>query len=183
MRVFVAIDLNEELIDRIIETENELKRNDIDVKFVDPENLHLTLKFLSEVREEKIPEIEQSLSEALNGFKQFRMKINGFGYFGKPDYMRTLWLGIKEGREDIIEIVKELNKRLNHIRKDDYDPSPHLTIGRVKSGKNKEILLRESERLKDVNIGEMLVKEIKLKNSVLTEKGPIYSDLKVFILS
>ncbi len=180
MRVFIAIDLDKELINKIMEIESELKGNDIDVKFVEPENLHLTLKFLGEVGEDKIPEIEQNISRILGEFKQFRMRIDGFGYFGKPDYIRTLWLGIKEGKEEIIKIIKELNKTLNHIRKDDYDPSPHLTIGRVKSGKNKELLLHEVEGLKDVNTGEMVVNEIKLKQSVLTKKGPEYSDLRVF---
>jgi len=58
----------------------------------------------------------------------------------------------------------------------------HLTIGRVRSGKNRELLANFINKLKDVNVGEMYVKNVKLKKSVLMQKGPLYSDLVVFKL-
>ncbi len=183
MRLFIAIDLNKELKDKIKNIEDELKKLDLPIKFVEPENLHFTLKFLGEVSEERVKEIEKTVSEVLKDFKPFKVFIQDFGYFGSPNYIRTLWLGLKEGGKEIIEISEKLDEVLSYIRKNEHEPKPHLTIGRVKSNKNKEILLKEIEKLKNVKIGEFYVNKIKLKKSVLTKKGPIYSDLKVFELS
>lgn len=177
MRVFIAIDLPDEIKESIANIENEVRGKDVDVKFVEPKNLHITLKFLGEVNEEKVKEIEETVSDCVKEIKMFTIKLQGIGYFGSENYIKTLWINIREGKDTLIEIIKMLDKGLDHIRKDNYQPNPHLTIGRVRSGRNKEILLDETKRLKDVKVGEIQVKQIKLKKSELTPKGPIYTDL------
>jgi len=182
MRLFIAIDLGEDIIRRITKIEDELKRKDVDVKFVEPENLHLTLKFLGEVSENQLDVIKKETEMAVSGFSEFQISIEGCGYFGNPNYIRVLWIGVNKGREKLIDIIDMLNKSLESVRRDEYKPNPHLTIGRVRSGKNREFLLHEVESLEHVKLGEINVKEIKLKESVLSRKGPVYNDIKIFKL-
>ncbi len=180
MRLFVAVEVEEGLKEKIREVEESVRKTGADVKLVESENLHVTLKFLGEVPEEKVREVEEAVSKSVAGVGVFKMSIDGFGYFGSPRYIRTLWLDVKEGKEKILEIMSRLNENLNSVRNEKRESNVHITVGRVKSARNRETLLKEIEKLSDVKIGEMDVKEIKLKSSVLTEKGPVYSDVKVF---
>jgi len=180
MRLFLAIELEEDIRGKIANIESEIRQKDVDVKFVEPENLHLTLKFLGEVGEDKLSEIESKVSGDLRGVKQFKISIEDFGYFGSPNHIRTLWVDVKEGKDRLIALIEGFNRNLNHIRRENHKPNPHLTIGRVRSGRNREVLLREIERLRGVKIGEFVVKEVKLKKSTLTGQCPIYEDVKVF---
>ncbi|MBI4176657.1 MAG: RNA 2',3'-cyclic phosphodiesterase [Candidatus Aenigmarchaeota archaeon] len=182
MRLFIAIDLPKAIEKRIGEMEAELGRWGFDVKYVEPWSLHLTLKFLGEVDDSLVPEIERKVEGIVRDIENFKAEIKGFGFFGSGNHVRVLWLGITEGKERLVEIIEKLNAELDYIRKDDYKPSPHLTIGRVRSGKDRHIILREIEKLKDVEIGWIGVKSIKLKKSQLSAKGPSYSDVKAFPL-
>lgn len=182
MRLFIAIDLDEVLKDKILKIQRKIESLDIDCKFVELKNLHFTLKFLGEVDEGKISEVEKKIDEVIKNFTSFKINIHGLDYFGSQNYIKTLWINVKEGKDIILKLINELNTNLDYIRHEKYKPTAHLTIGRVKSDRNRELLLCEIERLKDVNIGEMYVKEIKLKKSVLSKRGPNYSDLKVFKL-
>ncbi len=182
MRLFVAIELDENLRGKVEDIENQIRTCDCDVKFVEPENLHFTLKFLGEVPEQGVKEIEERISALVKGVKQFRLSLEGFGYFGKPDYMRSLWIDVGKGKDELVKLIEGMNQNLNHIRREVHEANPHLTIGRVKSGRNREALLETVNSLKDVKLGEMLVKFVKLKQSTLTKKGPIYTDLRSFEL-
>ncbi len=184
MRLFIAIDLTDEMRKKIIEIKKKLTSGEFDVKFVEPENLHITLKFLGDVEEDKIGYIYSVLENVSKKFKGFNVEIKGLGYFGSSKFIRVIWLGIEKGCSEIVSISEQLEKELGFLRKNEFKThSPHITIGRVKSGRNKDKLLRCIEELKDVNLGEMNVNVIKLKESILTKKGPIYSDLKSFKLS
>lgn len=181
MRLFVAVELDESLKGKIGKITGEMKAEDIDVKFTENENLHFTLKFLGEVGEDSVPEINRKIAEALKGVKPFKISLEGLGYFGSHNFIKVIWTGVKLGKEKLAELSGKM-KVLDYIRPDDFEPNPHLTLGRPKSGKNKELILQEIERLRDVKIGEMEVKEVKLKQSVLGREGPAYSDVEVFRL-
>jgi 2'-5' RNA ligase len=181
MRLFVAIDLDENVIGRLSSVQERLRSGDFDLKLVEAENLHLTLKFLGDVQESQLGNVEKLVSEAVNGFHQFTLSFHGIGYFGRGDRMSVIWAGVKEVKE-FVSLAKEIDRKLSFIRKDEHEPSPHLTIARVRSGRNTDRLSHEVDSLRDVKVGEVRVKEIKLKKSVLTPQGPIYSDVKVFQL-
>jgi len=177
MRLFVAVDLEPELRETVMNVENNIRKAGADVKLVKPENLHFTVNFLGEVPESDVERIGDIVCEEASKFTQFRISIQGAGYFGSPGRIRTLWLGVKKGKEHFTELVNALGKALNNPNR--KQASIHLTVGRVKSGKNREELLHEIARMKDVNIGEMTVKHVKLKKSVLERTGPMYTDIKV----
>jgi 2'-5' RNA ligase len=182
MRLFVAIDLDWKVIENITSIQRKLTSHDFDLKMVEPENLHLTLKFLGDVQESQREQIENLISEATKDVRTFELSFHGIGYFGSARYMKVIWAAVKEGSQDFVNLAKALDSRLSFIRKEDHEPSPHLTIARVKSGRNADKLSREVNSLRDVKMGEVPVKEIRLKQSTLTPQGPIYSDVKIFPL-
>lgn len=177
MRCFISVDVDRSLINRISEMQGMIKKLDVDVKFVEPENLHFTINFLGEVNEYEISKIRKSL-DFLKYEHEFKINVSGVGHFG-GNHVRTLWLGVKGGEDELRKLMKSVNDSVNFGEK---ISSPHLTIGRVKSSKNNEALLRFMTEFKNVNIGEMDVKTVKLKNSTITRKGPVYTDLSVFNL-
>ncbi|MFH1445041.1 MAG: RNA 2',3'-cyclic phosphodiesterase [Nanoarchaeota archaeon] len=177
MRLFIAVDLDAEITEKIENEINPIRKKGVDVAFTLPENLHITMKFLGEVAEQQIEKLKEDVSSTLSGVKQFKVDIKGMGYFGRPDFMKIVWLGISEGRSELVNMIRALNTSLDYLRSEDYEPHPHITIGRVKTGKNKDVLLHEVESKRNLEIGKMLVKQIKLKQSELTDKGPVYSDL------
>jgi 2'-5' RNA ligase len=181
MRLFVAIELDGSVIARLCSIQEKLRSGDFGLKLVEPENLHFTLKFLGDVQESQLVNVEKAVSEAADGKSPFTLSLHGIGHFG-GSRVGVIWAGVKEGRVEFIGLANELEKRLCFIRKDERGPSPHLTIARVKSGRNADLLLRELGSLRDVKIGEVRVKEIRLKQSVLTPQGPVYSDVKTFPL-
>ncbi len=183
MRLFIALELAEHLREKVAEIEASLKQCEGDVKFVEPENLHFTLKFLGETPEEFLPKVKEGIERAIWDVKQFNISLEGVGYFGSPKYLRTIWVGVKEGQDKVHEIMARLNNELDKFKKDTHKPNAHLTVGRVKSSKGRECLLEKMADLSDVKVGEMAVKEIVLKQSVLSKEGPAYSDVKVFPLS
>jgi 2'-5' RNA ligase len=179
MRCFLSIDIEENLKNRVLEIQKKIGNLNANIKFVEPENLHFTIKFIGEVNENEVDEIKKSLRFCLKNEAAFKIKICGIGYFGKPNYLRTLWLGIKEGESELSELIKYVNVNIKFGKDEE---TPHLTIGRIKTGKNRQDLLNFLDENKNVNIGEMNVNEVKLKASILTKSGPIYKDLEIFKL-
>jgi 2'-5' RNA ligase len=182
MRLFVSIDLNEELRNRACGIMEDLAGSGADLKIVKPENLHITLKFLGEVREEDVKKISSAISGLSRNFSPFTMELSVLGYFGNPRFPRTVWIGVSRGRETVTVMARELSRVLSFVRTEDREPKPHLTIARVKSVRNAAGLVERIVSNRDVKLGELIVKEISLKKSVLKPDGPSYSNLEVFPL-
>jgi len=171
-RGFIAIEIN--ATPSILEFEKELKKTGADIKLVEPQNIHITLKFLGDIEETLIDEIEQIMKDAVKEIKPFTMKLNGTGVFPNNNYVRVIWIGIKEAQ--IIEtIVKTIDEHLSKLgfKKEKRGFSPHLTIGRVKSAKNKQRLLETIGKYTNVEFSIQEVNSIKLMKSDLTSAGPI----------
>jgi 2'-5' RNA ligase len=182
MRLFMALDMPEEVLERIVEVQESLRESGADLNLPSKKNLHITLKFLGEVEDKRRDEVVKLVSEALEGFRPFSVKVEEVGYFGRGNRINVIWAGVKEGKEKLIDIIESLDEKLKHIRKNEHKPSPHLTIARIRTGRNKEILLKQLKELGDVKFGEFGVKEIILKSSDLTKRGPVYSDIEFFRL-
>jgi 2'-5' RNA ligase len=182
MRAFLAVDLDEKLVDKIVEVQRQLEKAEAPVKFVEPENLHFTFKFFGEISEEKTDEIVGLVNEKLEKYEPFELSIKKTGVFPHLGYMRVIWLGV-ENLEAFSTLQKDLDEdfaRMGFKKERSY--IPHLTIGRVKGSKNKEALVSMIRELEDVEVGDMLVKKLTLKKSELTPSGPIYTDVKEFNL-
>lgn len=182
IRSFLAIDVDNSLKDKITEAQRILEEADAQVKFVEPENLHFTLKFFGQIDNKMIEELSRIIKEKIVVFKPFKLKIEGVGVFPNKNYMRVIWLGAKNP-ERFSEIQKSLDKEFKRLGfKKEKSYIPHLTIARVKGGKNKDRLLEKIEELENIRIGEMQIKELKLKKSELKPEGPTYTTIKKFKL-
>ncbi len=182
MRLFVGIDLPEKFRKRIGDIQKDIGEKNAGIKFVEPENLHYTLKFLGDVSEEGVEEIKNILAGVAEGVQKFTAEISNLGYFGSGSHIRVLWIGVGKGREEFIKLSETVDKKLSYIRKDEFPPSPHLTIGRVNFVKEKERFLEQLKTFNNVEIGSFEVKELKLKQSVLGRGGPVYKGLADFEL-
>ncbi|MBU5574861.1 MAG: RNA 2',3'-cyclic phosphodiesterase [Candidatus Aenigmatarchaeota archaeon] len=172
MRLFIGINIPENIKKKILEIQEKLK--DADIKLVEPENLHICLKFLGEVDENQIENIKKSIDNVCNNYKSFEIRLNKLNFFPNENFIRVVFIEL-ENPWIIKSMMELLDTELNKygFEKEKRDYIPHITLGRVKNIKNKENFLKIT---KNIKINEIInINEIKLFSSKLTQKGPIYS--------
>ena len=178
VRCFIAVEVDHPLtLDGIARAQSSLNATGANLKLVERENLHLTMKFLGDVREGLLPEVAKVVSGT--SFEPFRMVLRGVGVFPSLRRPRVVWAGITEGVEELTAIFRDMEPKLVEL---DFKPesrpfSPHITIARVRSGRNRDRLIEEVMALGDSDFGGFEAKHLKLKKSVLTPRGPVYTDL------
>jgi len=182
MRAFFAIDLPKELKKSLTDFIAELQRsNIIDAKFVKPEQLHLTLKFLGEIHEPDLDKIKAVLSNVTNKTKRFELQLKGFGHFN----YKVLCIGGDSGQKEAIGLLAEkIDSELNKLgfEKESRPYAVHLTLARVKWWKDKDRFKEIVEKYKEKIWGSFAVNEVKLMRSVLSRTGPVYSEIASFPL-
>jgi len=179
IRSFIAFDINnEEIVKRFSETQERLLRTGADLKLVTPQNIHITVRFLGNIQPNMVERIHGEMEQVT--FTPFEVEIRGIGVFPSLNYARVVWAGIQKGAEQLEEVFSQLEPRLQKLRfkPDRKGFSPHITIARVRTGRNKTELTRCIKELESYEFGILKVDCLKLKKSVLTPKGPIYSTLK-----
>ena len=182
LRAFLAIDVDEDLKAKMYKVIKQFKQTDANIKYVDLENIHLTLKFFGEIDSDGIELLSSKISGVVSNFDKFKIKIKGCGAFPNTKRIKVIWLGIDDDKV-IRQLHDELDKEFVKLGFDkDKKFSSHLTIGRMRNAKGKDKVQAAIEEFGDVEIGEMDVDRIVLKKSTLTPSGPIYEDLKVFEL-
>ena len=178
MRTFIAVELDKNIKEALSKIQLELEKADADAKWVSAQNIHLTLKFLGEVKEEKIPKIIQCLKETADATADFQIEIRGAGAFPGAKSPRVIWAGISKGKEELLRLAGLIEDGLVKLKfpKEERKLCAHITIGRVKSPKNKDAL---SKAIAQLQLSPLLqqVKSITLFKSTLTPKGPLYEKL------
>jgi len=178
IRCFVAVACGgDELAAKFTEVRRMLEVARADVKFVEPENIHLTLKFLGEIEPSLVEQVSQVVKET--SFQPFSVRLEGMGVFPNLRRPRVVWAGITDGVSQLAEIWKNVDAKLSELgfEKERRRFSPHITIGRVRSGRNRDRLVEEISTLSSYEFGGLHVDRIVLKKSVLTPRGPIYTTL------
>ena len=167
MRCFLAIEVTHEIVRVATAVQKELAKIDgLKAKMVEPENMHITLKFFGELDEEKLNEIRSKLEQA--GLLSCYISFSKVGCFPNIRHPRVVWIGAA-GQEPLL---KKLEHVLGKVDK------PHLTLARVRFlPKASQPAFSELIAKNQHDFGSVAVKEVKMKKSVLTPKGPIYSDL------
>ena len=178
IRCFISVDVEDpELLDAIVEAQRRLLATGADLKPVERENLHITLRFLGEISPPLVEAVGQLIVET--SFKPFRAVFHGVGAFPNPRRPRVIWIGVSEGAEELKTLHSRIERGLLDLgfRREDRAFTPHLTIARVRSGRNRDRLTTALHSLHDLEFGSLLVDRIRLKRSTLTPRGPIYSTL------
>ena len=176
IRAFIAIELNKKIQDELAKIQNEIKASGALVKWVKPENIHLTLKFLGNIDTDLITKIKDILNDLSSKHEVFTMKLNKVGAFPKPRNPRIIWVGQEDGQVKIKSIAEELEENLSKIGipKEEKPFHSHVTLGRVKSPLNRFKLaeaLTSKEKIPELSFA---VDRIVLFKSTLTSQGPIY---------
>lgn len=182
-RIFIAVKVEAEpallrmfsSIKSLLGTEN--------IKWVDPGNIHLTLAFLGDTEETRIKTLISMLNYKCPGFKEFEFVLAGAGVFKSFADPRVIWAGIRSS-----DRLSELNGMVVAGLKEtgfsieERPFRPHLTLGRVKSVKNKENLKSVLEKYKESEFQKVQVNEVTLFESILQQTGPVYKPLGKFSL-
>lgn len=172
MRAFIAVDLPESLKNHLSQIQEDLKTCNLECKWMKPESIHLTLKFLGDIDQKQLGQIKTILKQITSNFSCFEVNVDGFGFFPNEKRPRVFFLSTSE-QERLKSIVDQLEKELEKIGFPIEDRfRSHLTLARIKSLKNIELL---KEKTKDIKMeGKLTVKELVLYKSTLTPRGAIY---------
>jgi 2'-5' RNA ligase len=185
MRLFIAINVDPSLRPPLIEIQGGLKATPAPVRWVKPENLHFTLKFLGETPEASLPALREAFRRSLAAVKPFILSFAGLGAFPPKGRPRVIWVGVEQGADE----MERLRTRIDEMLLPFGFPSekrpfqPHLTIGRVKSVGRLDSLLEGLQRAEIGQVGQMQVRRVELMQSQLQPAGAIYTSVEAVPLA
>ncbi len=180
IRSFLAIEVPAAILKKIEKLQEDLKSSDTDVRWVSSDKIHLTLKFFGNIEDSQIDPIINSITEPVQTKQPFQVRVRGTGAFPNPKNPRVIWVGLTEGKEVLIRFQKELEASFERIgfQTEDRSFHPHLTLGRVKSGRGKGSLAAKIENYREEEFGEFRVERVILFKSDLKPSGPVYTVLR-----
>ncbi|KXZ39240.1 2'-5' RNA ligase [Alkalithermobacter thermoalcaliphilus JW-YL-7 = DSM 7308] len=174
MRVFLAIELNEEVIDKLSVYQNYIRKHSIKGNFTDKDNFHITIKFIGEINEEKLKDIKDAM-DTIRWNNPFVLRTEKIGCFPRKD-KKIVWVGVGGETDKLNSLFKEVENVIYRkgFKKEDRPYSPHITIGR------EVILNRPLESIQnEVNITsvQFLVKELSLMESCRENGKLVYKTI------
>ena len=179
MRTFIAIEIPEETKRAMAEVQARLKVSGAEASWTRPEGIHLTLKFLGEVPEERVGEITTALVQAVEGRGKFRLPVAGIGVFPNEKNPRVIWVGVSGALDKLMGLQLRVEEQMVRLGfpQEDRRFTPHLTLGRVK-----HLLLRRSwgralESVRDVDLPGFEVASVSLMKSELQPTGAVYTEI------
>ncbi len=154
------------------------------ITWVKPENLHITLKFMGDTPQEKIPYITTALEKCAESLSSFDFTIKNFGYFGNLRFPRVLWLGMEQEEKSIEKAFLLIQKEMDALgyEKEKQVFKPHLTIGRIKKLHDTTRLRELESEFSGISLQEVRIDSFELYKSKLTPAGPVYSVVQKFSL-
>jgi 2'-5' RNA ligase len=184
IRSFVAIELEYELREELAQIQESLRHRGIagQVRWVNPQAIHLTLKFLGDVPVDRIEEIGLALTKASERVDPFDIGLDGLGCFPTASRPTVIWVGVREDTGTLGRLQSSIEGSLSALG---YEPEkrkykPHLTLGRVSRhiGKSDRRHLGDVVQTHDAGtLGGMQVREVSLMRSDLSPQGARYTRL------
>jgi len=183
MRAFVALDIsNPQVLESIVAFQRELSATGADLKMVERENIHFTVKFLGEVTENQALDVDARLKRL--HLSKADVEVKGVGAFPSIGRPRVVWAGVPRAHEERVKPIAEgVLIALDGIGEQDRRPfAAHATLGRVRTGRGSTELTSVLRSNADRPFGEISFENLKLKSSVLGPRGPTYEDIGVYPL-
>jgi 2'-5' RNA ligase len=180
-RAFIAVEVP--FSEELEKFSKDIKASGANLKMVDLRNIHVTLKFLGDIEESLVPEVEKAMKDAVAGIPPFKARLLGTGAFPNIGRPTVIWAGL-EHAEPLEVMARRLEEGLVPLG---FEPekrkfSPHVTVARVKDGRNKLELTEALSFWEEGDFGQVPVDQLILKKSVLRPEGPEYSDVTVVSL-
>ncbi|MBI5555919.1 MAG: RNA 2',3'-cyclic phosphodiesterase [Elusimicrobia bacterium] len=180
MRIFVAIGVDQEIKNKVVEVQEQLKLSKADVRWVAKDNLHLTLHFCGEVNDQQAQDIIHTCRGLASEFAPFSLGLKHLGSFPPYGDPRLIWTGVENGREEAITLIEATKRHLTMVTgvTEKKDISPHLTIGRIRTTANIGVLTTQLHKLANLEFGTQMVDKIIVMGSKLKPTGPQYAVLE-----
>ena len=180
MRLFVALELTPEVHAAVRAVVERLRGTDADVRWVRPDGMHLTLKFIGEVRPEKLEPIRKALADVTSE-SAVQLRFHGLGYFPNPRRPRVIWIGV-EASANLAPLAAQLEAGLVPlgIEAENRSYVPHLTLGRFRSEERLARLQEEIATLPSTEFGSFETRALALFQSKLSPHGAEYTRLEEF---
>jgi 2'-5' RNA ligase len=182
MRCFIAIDIDEQIRKGLSSLQDQLRQKvDIrkgDAKWVNPENTHLTLKFLGEIKDDQTVQVCNITADVAARHRRFDLDVRSVGCFGGRS-ARVLWVGTGENCENLVKLHDDLEGQLEHAGwpKEGRKFAAHLTLCRIRNSKAGIKLAQASRQYKNFELGTFSADSVTVYQSELTPQGPIYTAL------
>ncbi len=189
IRAFIAIELPGAVKAEITRLQEQLKaKSRVPVRWVNPDNIHLTLKFLGDIDIDKVDDIIKAVGDAARGFLSFRLGVKGLGVFPNPNRIQVIWVGLSGSLDKLGDLQRRIDSALARLGfpPEKRDFSPHLTIARMRdraAPAERQRLGRLIEATAFTSQFDIAVGAVHLMKSRLTREGPIYSRLGSVVLS
>jgi RNA 2',3'-cyclic 3'-phosphodiesterase len=180
LRTFIAVALDRFTHDRLVGLQERLAGAGVVAKWVEPENLHITLLFLGEVDARETPAVCKAVEGAARRIKSFPITLAGAGAFPTPRRPRTLIVHVTEGATEMVALHDAVETPLLDLggyRREERPYKPHLTLGRVKGQEAAESLAAAIRQFEGWQGGQTRVDEVLVMSSELRSQGPEYTVL------
>jgi 2'-5' RNA ligase len=183
IRSFIAIETPPEVKADIAKVQEGLRAANADVRWESIEKLHITLKFLGNVEEQRLNSLADQLPEAIGAFASFDLTYQGVGCFPNQHHPRVIWIGAENEDGSLTKIQETIEKAAEEIgfQREEHRFHPHITIGRVKGSKNLKALVSELGKA-SFNPHAAIIKDVLLMKSDLKPTGSVYSVLRTYQL-
>ena len=175
VRAFIAVPVPPDILEQLKDLQDSIRACGVSASYPKIASIHLTLKFLGEVPTEEISRIKEFLALSITPFERFEIRVRGVGVFPSPRRPRVVWAGIPADSflEDFQKRV-ESGMREAGFPAEDRKFRPHLTLARIKSGRNLKRLSSFVERSRDFDAGSFSADPVRLYRSILRPEGAEY---------
>lgn len=185
MRTFIAVEVDEKLKEVFGKVQSEIYDKGAKIKWVSPQNMHMTLKFIGETKIEQAEEIKNILRICAGETKRFSMNFKSAGVF--PDYKkpRVVWAGVSEGKQELVSLAKKIEDSLSPvgIPGEKRVFSAHMTLGRIKFQDSPALFIQALRTFEQTDFGTMTASQLVFFKSDLRKEGPVYEKLATFEFS
>ena len=177
-RLFVSVDLPPELEPKVRDLQSYLHGTRADLRFTKPEQAHLTMKFVGDTPESRLKAVKEAVDEAADVVEPFHVEVGGTGVFPSRDYISVVWVGVREGVEELTRLHDALEDGLvgrGLADEAEHDYVPHVTLARMNSGRGRSEVLGFVDKHDDVTLGGFEASRLRLKSSVLRDDGSVHT--------
>jgi len=181
IRAFIAVDIEEpRVVARLVQIRDAFVATGAPMKPVEDQNLHITIRFLGDTPVSLLDELHRVLEEAAP--RRVLLRLRGVGAFPSIERPRVIWVGVEPGpgAEELRRIFEAVERGVRRLgwRPEREEFVPHVTLARLKGRRNIERVVKLLREMEDVEVGEVYLEALRLKQSILTRSGPIYRTVR-----